>query len=89
MVKRGSPLRGTLLKAARDTNSLKNPTCCTSPYNLLLLIIGVVDRDGACPHGHVEGIFVEQDNAARMVGDVEMVREGIVLEVLDCLHVTR
>ena len=40
--------------------------------------------DGAYSHVGVEGIFVEQYSAASTVGDVVMVREGIVLRVLDC-----
>ena len=41
--------------------------------------------DGAYSHVGVEGIFVEQYSATSTVGDVVMVREGIVLRVLDCL----
>ena len=55
----------------RFTSARDSPEGCTFLRNLLLPIFGVVDIDGACPHGQVEGIFVEQDSAARMVGDVE------------------
>ena len=62
----------------------ENPTCFTFPYNLMLHF-RIVDIGGAYPHVQVQRIFVVQDSASNIVGDVEMVSEGIVLKVLDCL----
>ena len=52
------------------------------PNNLLLPMFSVVDVDRGCPHVWAKSIFVEQDSAASIVGDVETVCEAFVLQIL-------
>ena len=54
---------------------------------LLLPWSGVVNVDGVNPDVRVENVFVQEDGAAGGVGNVDMVHEALVLEILDrCLQ---
>ena len=66
MVKKGLPLEGTLLNAARATqpDSPSFTTCCC-PY------FCAVNVNRAFPHVWVEGILIEQDSAASKVGEMK------------------
>ena len=51
--------------------------------NLLLPSSGVVNVDGVNPDVRMESFLVIQDGAASEVGNVELVHEALVLEILD------
>ena len=51
----------------------------------MLPIPGVVEVNGLDFDVRVKGVLIEQDSAASVVGNVKVIREALVLEVIDCL----
>ena len=49
----------------------------------MLPISIVVEVDGLDSDVRVKGVFVTQDSTTSIMGDVEVIREALVLEVLD------